>query len=295
MFNNKPSLLDRYEDPTGEFSNQSLRAATWYAKHRATVRTVVITVLTVWSVGTLGTSLFFIGKYAIFDYQVDRANLKNLSYSYLPTNVGLRFQPQDLSFTATRIFPGVEGQYDIFAEVNNPNRNWIAEVSYRFTLPRGVTETREALVLPNTQRSLFFLGYESGDVLNSAVLDIVSVTWKRIDPHIISDPVAYYTQRIDTSVSDFSYLPTNQTENIAAPIVSFSITNNSVFDFWEFPVLVRFERAGQLIGVAPVTLSQFMGGEVRQVSLGVFSEDVLIDGVIIEPLVNVFDSQVFMN
>ncbi len=295
MFNKKPSLLDRYEDPTGTFPNQTLRAATWYAKHHTTLRKVIVSVLTVWSVATLGTSLVFLGKYFIFDYQTDQANLQNLSYSYLPSHAGQRFTPTALQFTAAELFSGIENRYDFFAEVTNPNREWIAVVTYRFTSALGATESREATILPDTRRSLVLLGYESTEYPSGPALEIVSLGWKRIDPHEISDPVLYRDQRISVSVGDFSYTPANRSENIAAPIVRFSLTNNSVFDFWEFPALIRFERGGQLVGLAPLSLSQFVGGEVRALSVGVFSEDALIDSVTVEPLVNVFDPGVFMN
>jgi hypothetical protein len=291
---NKSSLLERYEDPTGEFSNQSLELATWYAKHHLLLRKIVIIFLIVWSVATLGTSIFLLGRYFIFEYARDRANLQNLSFSYIAPGVFDRFDPTPLAFSPAQIFPGIVDHYDFFAEVNNANTEWLAIVTYRFSSSLGTTPTREAVVLPGQTRPITVFGFESVGAPSSVALEVVGTSWRRVDPHTIPDPISFIDQRISLAISDFVYTPPSQTQGLVVPSVRFSLTNTSLFDFWEFPCIVKFERAGQTVGISPIILSQFLGGEVRPISIGIFSFEGNIDSVVIEPLVNVFDPSVFL-
>lgn len=291
----KPSLLSRYEDPTGEFSNQSLQMATWYAHHHETLRKVVIFCLIIWSVVTLGLSLFIFGKYFIFDYSQDQANLKNLSYSYISEEALRNTQPQDLTFSSPQLFSGIENRYDIIIEVTNPNKSWIATLEYRFEGSEGLTETKTAAVLPGNTQSLAIFGYQSTVRPGNIKFNLLNINWKRVDPHIIPDPVEYITQRINISTSDAVYLSSNQEVGNGVPIVQFSITNNSLFDFWEFSGIVQLKRGSEVVGIVPLNISQFKGEETRLISLGVVSTNLTIDSVEFIPLVNVFDGGVYMN
>lgn len=294
MADKKSSLLSRYEDPTGEFSNQSLQMATWYAKHHEVLRKIFMYCLIVWSVITLGTSLFFVGTYFIFDYSQDQANLKNLSYSYISSQAFHDLRPEELVFSSPELFSGIENRYDVIVEATNPNKLWIATVTYQFESSDGATESNTVVVLPGSTQPLTVFGYESDRRPESISFKLLGVTWKRIDPHLISDPAEYMSARINISTSGTSYLSPNQTGGTGVPIVRFSVSNNSLFDFWEFSGIVILKRGFETVGIAPLTISQFRGGETRDISLGVVSTNLIIDSATLVPLVNVFDSDIYM-
>lgn len=293
MADKKTSLFNRYEDPTGEFSNQSLQFATWYVTHRELLRKITIIALVVWSVLTLGSSLFFIGKYFIVDYPIDQANLKNLSYSYISPNIQAHFQPSPLTFSSPQIFSGIGNKYDLVVNAKNPNTDWIAYITYQFEYGGGATEPQEAIMLPLQDRPVIVFGHESDVRPGSVNFHVISVRWERVDPHTIPDPVVYIGERVNVSVSDLSYT-TNSQSSVGSPIVQFSLTNNSLFDFWEFSSIAEFKRGGEIVGFAPVTISQFMGGQTQTISLGILSSTSNIDSVEIIPTVNVFDLGLYM-
>ncbi len=291
----KPSLLKRYEDPTGEFSNQSLQAATWYAKHRETLRLTVIIFLIVWCVLTVGFSFFTWGKYFFIDYPRDQANIKNISYSYVSKNAMSRLAPTPLEFTSPQLFNAGPQKYDFYLEVSNPNKAWNANVTYRFSHAGGVTEELHALVLPGERRPLVFFGYSSEGQPGNIQFDLVSITWERIDPHLITDPVTYIGERVSVSVDALVYTPANRSQGIQTPVVKFSVINNSLFSYWEFPVVVKLVSNTEVVGVVPLVIPQFKAGETRDISLGIFFDTGTIDSIILEPLVNVFDRDVYLS
>ncbi len=294
MQSKKPSLLSRYEDPTGEFSNQSLQMATWYARHQYTLKKILMVFLVVWSGATLGTSLFFVGKYFVFDYSRDQTNLKNLSFSYISPDVIERFEPLPLAFTSPQIFSGIENRYDFLVTAGNPNDSWIATVRYRFEYPNGETTEAEMVLLPKQEWPLAIFGHEVATRPTSADFRTLSVSWKRIDPHLISNPSSYISERIDVSVDGFVYRPAATSPRQGVPTVEFAITNHSLFDYWEFSGVVGLMRGGEIVGYSPIVVTEFKGGETRTVSLGVLSSVSLVDSVTFIPLLNVFDSGIFM-
>ncbi len=294
MNDKKQSLLSRYEDPTGEFSNHSLKMATWYAKHHETLRRVFVYFLIVWSVVTLGTTLFVVGKYFIFEYSQDRINLQNLSYSYISSEAVRNLRPQELSFSSPQLFSGIADRYDLLVQAANPNTSWIATVVYQFENSLGATENKTAVILPGHTQPLAVFGYESSSRPETMNFKPVFITWKRVDPHDVFDPAAFIAQRIDISTSEPTYLSSSEGSVSGLPVVQFSVTNNSLFDFWEFSGIVLLKRGSETVGIAPLTISQFKGGETREVSLGVVSTNLAIDSVEFLPLVNVFDDGVYM-
>lgn len=294
MQSKKPTLLSRYEDPTGEFSNQSLQMATWYARHHETLRKIIVIFLIIWSVVTLGTSLFFVSTYFIFDYSRDQANIRDLSFSYISPAVIKRFEPIPLTFTSPQIFSGIENRYDFLVTAGNPNDSWIATVRYRFEYTSGETQEAEIVLPPKQEWPLAIFGHSATSRPSSADFRVVSVSWKRIDPHLIPDPSSYISERVDVSVDGFVYRPASATSGQGVPTVEFAITNHSLFDFWEFSGVVGFMRGGEIIGYSPIVVSQFKGGETRTVSLGVLSSVSSVDSVTFIPLVNVFDLGIFM-
>ncbi len=294
MQSKKPSLLSRYEDPTGEFSNQSLQMATWYAQHQYTLKKIVVIFLVVWSAATLGTSLFFVGRYFIFDYSRDQANLKNLSFSYISPDVIERFEPTPLTFTSPQIFSGIENRYDFLVTAGNPNDSWIATVRYRFEYANGETAEAEMVLLPKQEWPLAIFGHEETTRPSSADFRVLSVAWSRVDPHLIPNPSTYIMERIDVSVDGFVYRPASASPLQGTPTVEFAITNHSLFDYWEFSGVVGLMRGGEIVGYSPIVVSQFKGGETRTVSLGVLSSVSSIDSVTFISLLNVFDPGIFM-
>ncbi len=290
----KSSLLSRYQDPTGEFSNQSLQMATWYARHQYRLKKILVTFLVVWSAVTLGTSLFFVGKYFVFDYSRDQANLKNLSFSYISPEVIERFEPEPLAFTSPQIFSGIENRYDFLVTAGNPNDAWIATVRYRFEYANGETAEAEMVLLPKQEWPLAIFGHVADTRPSSADFRVLSVSWKRIDPHLIPNPSSYIMERIDVSVDGFVYRPASALSGQGIPTVEFAITNHSLFDYWEFSGVVGFMRGGEIVGYSPIVVSQLRGGETRMVSLGVLSLVSSIDSVTFVSRVNVFDPGIFM-
>ncbi|MFA6427117.1 MAG: hypothetical protein WCW16_01570 [Candidatus Magasanikbacteria bacterium] len=295
----KPSTkspFERYQDPTGEFSNKTLKFATWYVEHKIVLRKLFIAVLSVWSVITIGIGLFVWGKYLLFDYTKDeqlRTQLVSEQINY--ENVHALQQPKDLIVRNQHVFNSAKDKYDFVIEATNPNEDWVAKPSYRFNYGGGQTETLETTLLPGQTRYIVAYGQTSPRPPSSAQFDLVDTKWTRLNPHGVPEPLKFIAQRLQFSVGEPTFLPATGKDGRSTHLITFDISNDSLFSYWDgdFNVLY-YDENGEMTGVALLRVNQFRAGEKRTISLASLSDEITVDVVKIEPLVNVFDKNAYM-
>jgi len=294
MTTSKKPLLDRYEDPTGSFSNRRLKVSTWYLTHRELLRHIVIGVLVVWCVISMSIGLFVWGKYLLVDYARDQANIASIATQYISRDAIERQAPTPLVFGSASTYMAGPDRYDFAIEVGNSNDAWIATVEYRFTYADGETEAVSAVVLPGQERLLTVFGHERFGRPSGVSFEHLHTSWQRVSAHAVPDPLMYIAQRVDVSTDSIVYVPANRSLDIATAVVRFNLTNHSLFGYWEYPFLVRFVQGGQVIGITSISVPEFHNGEEREIAIAVFFDHFAIDDILITPVVNVFDPQVYL-
>jgi len=291
----QPTKLSRYVDPTGEFTNRTLKMSEWYVRHKILLRRILISILSLWSVATIGTGLFVFGDYLIFGYADREAMIEDMSQSYINfTQMKAFYRPKELAVKTPVSLPGTEGRYNFVVEVANPNDRWIAEVLYSFSYGNGKTENAVASIFPMQEIPLVILGHEESVRPKNIRFTLDSITWRRIDPHEIFDPVNFIEQRFQFEVDSFEFVPADYNRGIVSHVVSFDLTNNSLYSYWEPSFYVLFINHGQLIGIDKIIVEQFRAGEVREIKINSTADQLRVTEVEVVPSIDLFDKTVYM-
>lgn len=291
FFKKSANKLSRYQDPTGEFGNSELKKAFWFAKYRIQLRKAFIGCLIFWCVVTVGTSLVLWGKYFAYDLWRDNANLASQSQEFVNfAAIQEQYRARPIQFGQSLIFQSNTNRYDFVTPVNNPNERFIARVFYHYEYAGGKTPQQTLLLLPLIQTPMVVLGHETQSGFPSrATLVVDEIRWKRVNAHAIPDIQEYMTSRLLFPVSDVGFEPQNTAEGLLSSQVSFTISNDSVYHYWDVPLHVELLRSGQLVGVLSTSLTQFRAGDVRRIELFTTATLPFVDDVRVSPIINIFD------
>lgn len=286
--------IKQYQDPTREFTNRSLQLGVWYVQHKILLRKIFVISLVVWNIISISIGLIVWGKYLIIDMVRDDQHIASIANSYVSQTAIQNQSPKNLTIEQVRTFDTSPDRYDFSARVRNENTHWAVKITYMFTYGGGQTEEQSAIILPGEQRLATILGHTLPRQPSGVNFYIVDTRWKRINPHIIRDPRAYIAHRIQFEVQDFKFNPANKSQGRGANVIHFEVVNLSLYSYWQAVFIVRFIDDGETSGLAPLTISQFKSGQTRSIELSSLADNLHVDSIALEPVINVFDSMVYM-
>ncbi|MCX6781151.1 MAG: hypothetical protein NT003_03515 [Candidatus Magasanikbacteria bacterium] len=209
--------------------------------------------------------------------------------------------PLDFGDQQVSIFDSGNDKYDFAAPVQNKNNNWYVLITYQFDVA-GVasTPTKTVYILPGEKKYLTALGISyPGQTITDASFKIVNIMWSRIDSHSIADVPSFLQEHSSFTTSNATYVAAGSVTNTGVAQdtgnrITFSITNNSAYNFWSVPVQILLMRAGGLQGIEETQIDSFRTGETRTIDLRNYVKDQLVDEVDVLPSVDVFDPSVYM-
>lgn len=293
MENNKKTSLEQYQDPSGDFSNQSLKLASWYIKNKETLKKILIGFLIFFDTIFMIWGLFGIGKYLFYDSIITDKILNSMTSDELSvTKIREVYSPNDLVFKDNKIFLGANKKYDLATKIFNPNERWLATVNYRFVFNGGKTEDKTEIILPNQERYFIFYGLEADSQPNNFKIEIINIKWQRINEHKINDITSFVSQRINFSTENLKASRAVDTKNI---FLQFIIVNNSIFAYKQTQFNILFFSDNNLVAVSPIYTNNFLAGERKKIELTSLSDVDKIDEVKIETIINIFDKTVFLD
>ena len=293
--NKTKNTLSQYVDPVGGFSNRDLRLGTWYVQHKDRLRAFFVLCFMLFDIALLGYGCWGWVEYAVVGYGQDQRMFAGQIAEFEDYSLQQRrYMARPLQFSAPTVFQSGEGVYDFVIDVENTNDRWLARVRYQFSYGGGVTTEQELVVMPGVRQPLAVLGVSLGVRPSAVRFHVVSVSWSRIDPHLVFDVPAYLTERHIFSVSSttFSYAAEQGT---AGNGVMFMVTNDSVFSYWSPQFLVEFRDGEKREGVMLVTLGEFLAGQTQQIQLQSFMDNIFVSSVMVYPLVHFFDAGEYIN
>ncbi len=285
-----PQNNNLFED--GDLSERELKVGYWLTTHRLKMRQGIIIALIVFNVLLGGYSLWQWGDYLIFGLWQDNRMAQELSrpqidYAALAT----RFAAQSL-ITADTYFFSRGTQADAVARVSNPNESFFTSFDYRFDLGGTKTTWRHGFVLPAQEKVLAELGIAWTGPMASVALETKDFVWQRISSRQIKNLADYQSERLNFSLTEVNFTPA---EGMGLPArLTFNLTNNSIFGYYEPRFLVIFEAGGGLAGVEQVVFEQLAAGEQQSVDLRLFGANVSPSQIRLQPEINIFDPQAFL-
>jgi len=232
--------------------------------------------------------------YASVGYPQDVQTLEQLPYEFQNYEAQhVRYGAKIVTYGTLQIFQSGTDVYDFVIDATNPNEQWIAEVSYFFQYTGGQTAVEYLTLLPQTTQPLSVLGHTLSGQPRNSTFHVEQVTWKRIDPHVISDVPEYLSSRNIFTVQDVLFDDGGQ-DVFGGHRLDFTVTNNSLFSYWSPSFYVSLQDGERRVGVARIQIDQFMTSTTVPIQLRIFRDDFFADSVRLYPLINFFDQDEFM-
>lgn len=199
-----------------------------------------------------------------------------------------------LTTAGTMSLSSGNGLYDFYGVVTNPNKDWWAEVTYRFTWGTEETVARTVAVLPDADTPLVVLGEELASAPRSVSLVLDQVTWHRVDHHLTFAPYEdWILGRVRFEVKDPTFGPSETDPKIGR--VLFTLTNRSAYSYYSPTFLIRLLRGTTVVGINRVTLEHIEAGETTDVSVTWFGTLPSATRVEVLPEINPFDEAAYQS
>jgi hypothetical protein len=250
-----------------DLTEDQLKWGYWFVTHKIMLRRILSVVLIVFSVATLGYSGYGL-VLDIADAQNQLNQLANLAQWQLNPAVTAAQAPRPLSFSNAQIIV-TQGKYDLIGTVVNPNQNFAARFTYRFTGGSFASEPSSEFILPGEQKLVAQLGIASPTRPSNGTLEITGTSWERIDRHVYPDWSTFATEHLNLPVSDILYTPSIELTPNNPPIgkTSFTITNNTGYGYYGIRTFVVMYRGAAIVAAGFTTFdslrpNQSAAGEV---------------------------------
>ncbi|KKU27292.1 MAG: hypothetical protein UX39_C0001G0012 [Candidatus Magasanikbacteria bacterium GW2011_GWA2_46_17] len=289
----KKVSYERYQTPPGEeFSNRKLKWAMWYEKRRLAMYKITLVGLILTSVALWAYSFTVWINYLAFGIEEDGRLARDLTASVDYTRLHARFGAKPPEIINTQILPGGSNKFDLLAEIANPNPRFLVFFSYHFIVEGSRTPSKLAVVLPGETKIIAWLGLDAGPSSEPTVV-LENVSWKRISAHKIKDVELWQKYRLDFTLSDFAFRRSSP-DAAHADMLTFKLTNNSPFGFAQSEFYLALYQDQSLVGIKQIQFDTFLSQETKAVDLRNFAPNLTVTNVAPIPLINVYDSAVYL-
>jgi len=298
MFSKKKDDFRRYVDTSGGMSNKDLAFASWFAQHRHVLEMIGLSFLIAWCVATIGFSLVMWGNYLIFGIAEDNA-MQRAQVLEMPNYARTHhlFSAQELKIGNTSVFEGAGDKYDFVTDVTNPNKRWIAYLTYKYTYGGGETQTVTTPLMPGENRPIALFGHDIPRGPLNVRLVIDSVAWKKVTFEMAADPAAFLEERQRFAIENIAFTRASAAQGLGTHRIEFDFTNESAYSYWSPTLYV--ELLGGLSGtnrqgLAFFPMEKFRSGETRHIDVRSFTPQLDVTNIQVFTVMDLFDTETYM-
>ncbi|MFA5947011.1 MAG: hypothetical protein WC813_03220 [Patescibacteria group bacterium] len=202
---------------------------------------------------------------------------------------------ESLEVGNAKALAGDTGTTDFLADATNPNSEWYVTFSYAFSYDGGETEPVISFLNPGESRPLTVLHVKTDSLAKNPQIVLRDIVWHRVNRHLIADTAAFLTNHNEFPVSNIVSAADIVIGKSAVARTDFTVENRTAYSYWEPKFIIQLVRGGNPVAIQEVTVSSFMAGESRPVSVRWFQPVPAGAGVKITPAINFFDDGVYMN
>jgi hypothetical protein len=283
--------------PSNEhLSEKQLKFGYWYVTHKLQIKkwftfSLLVAAAFLW-IFTIGMLV----KLYLIDYprqlELERALPQSLVNPYAIEAA----QPKQLQNKPVQVFEGSKGATDVTTEVVNPNEDFWATWSGRFSAEGATTTWKMEYILPSESKEIADLGLEAPGGLRAPRYEMRDLSWHKVDRHQIADYKKFFAERQRFDIQNITFSSETSADNTeTVSRVSFDVTNRSAWSYWSVKFVVNLYRGTTLAGVNTVELEQFETGETRRVVLIWVQDLEAISKVEVIPQVNILEPSSYMS
>ena len=286
MNNNDDLDLTSFSKPKSEQLSKA-NLGLWLLEHK---RHLIIVIISLLGVGSLLLYSFFF--YNLFDYirysKEQRLSMEELSM--LNVGVGTTRNAIPLEVLEENFF--IHGDScDFLVKVHNLNNNFFAYLSYCFEDGEDKLACSSDIIFPGEEKYFLIISSKLEKRPTSPKFKTTSLRWERVDIRKYPNWDDYHNLRIDFDISDIKYTRTASTDGTYRDFnnLSFSIRNNSPYNYWELPLSIIMYSRGSIVGINKYRISEFRSKEYRNISITWPNSVSGVDEVKIIPNLNILD------
>lgn len=277
-----------------EISDKELKFGLWFSTNKQLLIKVGYIAMIV--INILLFTYIFWGVFQTVDFlfvKFDKMSNQMLQNKPNFTLYSSQFVP--LSIIDTYVLGSkTQGTYDFLAKVKNTNTEWsVTSVKYRFNTGFGYSQEYENFILPNDEKYLMVLGYESESNINKVELEILDLKYQRIN-----DFENIKQENLNFTIAEKKFIPATETDisnKTKVSQIKFNISNESYKDFWEIGLQVILNRGNRIVGATYVRLSDFLSNSSKNVSINWFENSGSVSDFEVLPEINILDASIFKN
>ncbi|MBI4599404.1 hypothetical protein HY732_00605 [Candidatus Uhrbacteria bacterium] len=152
-------------------------------------------------------------------------------------------EPSILSYGAV---PHGQGQYDLYAELKNPNQGWRADFDFFYSLNGAEQSAQHVFLFPFEKKYILKTGI-AAQGLPTVSYRIANLGWRRLS----RADTAAIVDRNQFEIRDINLAPGQGAGGIQGGMrLTFMVQNNSVYKFWDFRVPVVLKQGATVSAVA---------------------------------------------
>jgi hypothetical protein len=289
-------MPDETNGKVGGFSTGELQLASWWVRNGLVVRragygSLIALCVLLWGYIAWG----LLDAYAISYPRESRITRQIALNQQLLSNLEAD-RPQNITSADAAVFSSSNGKYDFSSELNNPNDQWWAEFTYRFSVSGEETPLRSGYVLPASRQILTEVGYKpSSPGSRAATLIVENIRWHRMDPVLTnSDFASFKASRFNIEISNAKFTNDLIIGKQRVGQSTFTVYNRSGYGFWSVDLVVRLYRGGSVASLGLIKIERLKPGESREVQIVWSDAPTGVSKTEVIPQVNLLDPSVYM-
>jgi hypothetical protein len=272
------------------FAEKQLGLAYWYVTHKLLLKNIFviiaiifIIILAIYNLASLTMNLAI--------YRNSYQNFLNNLITFNQDLINLRqfVLPQPIQTANLTFLPNKEN-FDIIADIANPNKVWSATFDYQFKIGEELSNKRSSFILPSNNKKLIALAVKQGNLASQIVFS--NLKWyKEINF------AKMYAEKYQFEIKNLLFIPSPELgvgDKLSISRVSFELFNKSAYNYNNFNLLILLNSGGALTAVNQIAAGTLLSNQTKKYDVNFFQQLPKEISVEIVPDVNILDERSFL-
>lgn len=287
--NNEILLQEEKQD------SKEYRRSLWIVEHREKIGNIGIVILAIFDIClVLFVVWSLVDAFVLSAGNEQRSVIESVSLNQEDLHAYTEAQAADSMIVSdASTFPSANNKYDFYTQIENPNEDWWAEFEYQFVFEGGSTGIKQGFILPQSKKPIVELAFVNDAGLQNAQFQFESISWHRIDHHLVPDYVTWSQDRLDLEIQNPTIMQDPTIDKNGLFRTTFTVHNNTAFNYYNPTFYLLLKRGATVVGVNKTQLQTLVAGETQEVVVNWFGTTLSASQVDVVPDLNLFDTRLY--
>ncbi len=198
-----------------------------------------------------------------------------------------------INISDAHVFASANNTYDFYTQLENPNTDWWAEFQYQFVFDSGSTTVKQGFILPGSTKPIVELAFSSAAGISTAHFQFQSMTWHRVDHHVIQDYTKWSKDRLGVDILNPTIAQDTSSGSQGLFRTTFTVRNNTAYNYYNPTFYLLLRRGATVTGVNKTVLQTLASGETQNIVVNWFGVIPPASQVEVIPDLNLFDPMLY--